>query len=166
MKAYTTRVGAGVFPTELLDEQANIITERGREYRTTTGRARRVGWLDIPLLRYAIMINDIDWIVMTKLDILGGLKKVKICVEYEIDGNRVKIASPNVRTLKKAKPIYMELDGWPALSLEDWKKVSEKGWEALPENVRAYVQTVENLLNRPIRIVSFGVSVGMEVIRK
>jgi adenylosuccinate synthase len=165
MKAYTTRVGAGVFPTELLSEEGNFIREKGKEYGTTTGRPRRVGWLDIPLLRYARRVNDIDWIAMTKLDILSGLKKVKICVEYEIDGKRVKIASPNVKTLEKSRPIYIELEGWPMLTSEEWKRVSEKGWDALPENAKIYVQMVEELLGKPIKIVSFGAQSGMEVVK-
>ncbi|MCL7389459.1 MAG: adenylosuccinate synthase, partial [Thaumarchaeota archaeon] len=121
MKAYTTRVGAGVFPTELKNREGDILREKGREYGTTTGRPRRVGWLDIPLLRYSIMINSIDWIALTKLDVLGGIRKIKICIEYDINGERVEMAPPNVRTLEKAKPVYIHLDGWSALTREEWK---------------------------------------------
>lgn len=163
MKAYTTRVGAGVFPTELKKDEADMLRERGKEYGTTTGRPRRVGWLDIPLLRYSVMVNDIDWIALTKLDVLSGFRKIKICTEYEIDGKTVKIASPNVRMLEKAQPIYIELDGWSRLTEEEWKNIVLKGWDALPENAKAYIETVEKLLNKPIRLISVGASAGMEV---
>jgi adenylosuccinate synthase len=163
MKAYTTRVGAGVFPTELKNREGDILRQKGREYGTTTGRPRRVGWLDIPLLRYSIMINSIDWIALTKLDVLGGIRKIKICIEYDINGERVEMAPPNVRTLEKAKPIYIHLDGWPALTKEEWKKVAVKGWDALPENAKTYIEMIEKLLSRPIKLVSVGASAGMEV---
>ncbi|MDT7859135.1 MAG: adenylosuccinate synthase [Candidatus Aenigmarchaeota archaeon] len=164
-KAYTTRVGAGVFPTELKNEKGEIIREKGKEYGTTTGRPRRVGWLDIPLLRYASKINDIDWIAMTKLDILSGFEKVNICVEYEIDEKRFKIVSPSVKTMERAKPIYIELDGWPDLEREEWKKIANKGFDGLPENAKTYIETVEKLVGKPIKIVSFGAEAGMEVIK-
>ncbi|MCL7402795.1 MAG: adenylosuccinate synthase [Thaumarchaeota archaeon] len=163
MKAYTTRVGAGVFPTELKNREGDILREKGREYGTTTGRPRRVGWLDIPLLRYSIMINSIDWIALTKLDVLGGIRKIKICIEYDINGERVEMAPPNVRTLEKAKPVYIHLDGWSALTKEEWKKVAVKGWDALPENAKTYIEIIEKLLSRPIKLVSVGASAGMEV---
>lgn len=163
MKAYTTRVGAGVFPTELKGGEGEILREKGREYGTTTGRPRRVGWLDIPLLRYSIMVNSVDWIAFTKLDVLSGLKRIKICLEYDVDGETIKIASPNVRTLEKAKPIYTHLDGWPTLTREEWRKISVKGWDALPENAKIYIETIEELLGRPIKLISIGASSGMEV---
>jgi len=163
MKAYTTRVGAGVFPTELKNGEGDVLREKGREYGTTTGRPRRVGWLDIPLLRYSIMINSIDWIALTKLDVLGGIRKIKICLEYDVEGERVKIAPPNVRTLEKAKPIYILLDGWSALTREEWRGIAVKGWDALPENAKIYIEMLEELLGRPIKLVSIGASAGMEV---
>ncbi|MCD6342131.1 MAG: adenylosuccinate synthase [Thaumarchaeota archaeon] len=163
MKAYSTRVGAGVFPTELGGELGDKIREAGQEFGTTTGRPRRVGWLDMPLLRYAVRISDVTWIAMTKLDILSGLEKIKICVEYDVDGKTVKIAPPEVRFLERAKPIYMEINGWGKMSEESWKKVSERGWEALPDEAKAYVETVEKLIRKPIRLVSIGADVGLEV---
>ena len=163
MKAYSTRVGAGVFPTELGGELGDKIREAGQEFGTTTGRPRRVGWLDMPLLRYAVRISDVTWIAMTKLDILSGLEKIKICVEYDVDGKTVKIAPPEVRFLERAKPIYMEINGWGKMSEESWRKVSERGWEALPDEAKAYVETVEKLIRKPIRLVSIGADVGLEV---
>jgi len=165
MKAYTTRVGAGAFPTELGGEVGERLREAGQEYGTTTGRPRRVGWLDIPLLRYTIRISNIDWIAMTKLDVLGGLDKLKICVEYELDGKSLKIAPPAVRLLDKVKPVYDEVEGWSRLTEAEWKKIAEKGWEALPDEARTYVETVEKLIGKPIRLVSVGAEAGMEVER-
>ena len=117
----------------------------------------------MPLLRYAVRISDVTWIAMTKLDILSGLEKIKICVEYDVDGKTVKIAPPEVRFLERAKPIYMEINGWGKMSEESWRKVSERGWEALPDEAKAYVETVEKLIRKPIRLVSIGADVGLEV---
>ena len=124
MKAYTTRVGAGVFPTEIGGELGIRLRDAGQEYGTTTGRPRRVGWLDIPLLRYAIRLSNVDWIALTKLDVLSGLEKLRVCVEYEVDGRALKIAPPSVRLLERVKPVYVELDGWRGLSGDEWRRLS------------------------------------------
>ncbi len=165
MKAYSTRVGAGIFPTELRGELGDKIREVGQEYGTATGRPRRVGWLDIPLLRYAIRISDVTWIAMTKLDVLSGLDKLKICVEYDVNGKTMKIAPPSVKLLSNVKPQYIEVDGWKKLSEEDWRKIAEKGWDALPDEAKAYIEFIEKLLGKPIKLVSIGAEVGMEVMR-
>lgn len=165
MKAYTTRVGAGVFPTEIGGELGDKLREAGQEYGTTTGRPRRIGWLDMPLLRYAVRVSDVSWIALTKLDVLSGLDELRICVEYEADGGSLKIASPSVKLLSEVKPVYIQVDGWGKMGEDDWKKVAERGWDALPDEAKAYVETVEKLLGKPIRIVSIGAEVGMEVER-
>jgi len=164
MKAYSTRVGAGVFPTELHGELADRIREIGGEYGTTTGRPRRVGWLDIPLLRYAVKISNVSWIAMTKLDVLTGLKKLKICKEYVVDDDVVKIAHPSVKKLEKVKPNYVEVDGWD-IDQGDWRKLAERGWESFPPEAKNYVELVERLLGVPIKLVSVGPEAGMEVWR-
>ena len=164
MKAYSTRVGAGVFPTELHGELADRIREIGGEYGTTTGRPRRVGWLDIPLLRYAVKISNVSWIAMTKLDVLTGLKKLKICKEYVVDDEVVKIAHPSVKRLEKVKPNYVEVDGWD-IDQGDWRKLAERGWESFPPEAKNYVELVERLLGVPIKLVSVGPEAGMEVWR-
>jgi adenylosuccinate synthase len=164
-KAYTTRVGAGVFPTEVGGELGERLREVGQEYGTTTGRPRRVGWLDIPLLRYAIRISNVDWIALTKLDVLSGLDKIKICVEYEYDGKILKIAPPAVRLLSRVKPIYEEVKGWEKISEDEWRRIAEKGWEALPDEAKAYVELLEDLLGKPIKLISIGADAGMEVER-
>jgi adenylosuccinate synthase len=162
-KAYTTRVGAGVFPTEVGGELGERLREVGQEYGTTTGRPRRVGWLDIPLLRYAIRISNVDWIALTKLDVLSGLDKIKICVEYEYDGKILKIAPPAVRLLSRVKPIYEEVKGWEKISEDEWRRIAERGWEALPDEAKAYVELLEDLLGKPIKLISIGADAGMEV---
>ena len=164
MKAYSTRVGAGVFPTELHGDLANRIREIGGEYGTTTGRPRRVGWLDIPLLRYAVKISNVSWIAMTKLDVLTGLKKLKICKEYVVDDEVIEIAHPSVKRLERVKPNYIEVDGWD-IDQEDWRKLVERGWEAFPSEAKSYVELVEKLLGIPIKLVSVGPEAGMEVWR-
>ena len=164
MKAYSTRVGAGVFPTELHGELADRIREIGGEYGTTTGRPRRVGWLDIPLLRYAVRISNVSCIAMTKLDVLTGLKKLKICKEYVVDDDVVKIAHPSVKKLEKVKPNYVEVDGWD-IDQGDWRKLAERGWESFPPEAKNYVELVERLLGVPIKLVSVGPEAGMEVWR-
>ena len=164
-KAYTTRVGAGVFPTEVGGELGERLREAGQEYGTTTGRPRRVGWLDIPLLRYAIRISNVDWIALTKLDVLSGLDKIKICVEYEYDGKILKIAPPAVRLLSRVKPIYEEVKGWEKISEDEWRSIAKRGWEALPDEAKAYVELLEDLLGKPIKLISIGADAGMEVER-
>ncbi|MCD6125728.1 MAG: adenylosuccinate synthase [Thaumarchaeota archaeon] len=164
MKAYSTRVGAGVFPTELHGELADRIREIGGEYGTTTGRPRRVGWLDIPLLRYAVKISNVSWIAMTKLDVLTGLKKLKICKEYVVDDEVVKIVHPSVKKLEKVKPNYVEVDGWD-IDQGDWRKLAERGWESFPPEAKNYVELVERLLGVPVKLVSVGPEAGMEVWR-
>jgi len=165
MKAYTTRVGAGVFPTEIGGELGIRLREAGQEYGTTTGRPRRVGWLDIPLLRYAIRLSNVDWIALTKLDVLSGLEKLRVCVEYEVDGKSLKIAPPSVRLLERVKPVYVELDGWSRLSEDEWRRAAERGWDAMPDEAKAYVEFLERELGKPIRLVSVGAEAGAEVAR-
>ncbi len=164
-KAYTTRVGAGVFPTEVGGELGERLREVGQEYGTTTGRPRRVGWLDIPLLRYAIRISNVDWIALTKLDVLSGLEKIRICIEYEVDGRILKISPPDVRLLSRVEPVYEEVKGWEKISEEGWKRIAERGWEALPDEAKAYVELLEDLLGKPIKLISVGAEAGMEVER-
>ncbi|MEM4648795.1 MAG: adenylosuccinate synthase [Nitrososphaerota archaeon] len=164
-KAYTTRVGAGVFPTEIKGELGERLRELGQEYGTTTGRPRRVGWLDIPLMRYAMRISNVDWIALTKLDVLSGLEKIRICVEYEVDGKALGIAPPSVKLLNRVKPVYEEVDGWRKISEDEWRRIAERGWEALPDEAKAYIELLEDLLEKPIKLISIGAEAGMEVER-
>jgi adenylosuccinate synthase len=149
VKAYTTRVGAGPFVTELEGELADKIRTVGAEFGTTTGRPRRVGWLDLPLLRAAIRLNGFTEIALTKLDVLSGLEKVKVCTEYKCNGKRMKELPADLEELEKCKPVFEELPGFEV-------KGSEKEYTELPEKARAYVEFVEKALGVPIKIVSIG----------
>jgi adenylosuccinate synthase len=155
-KAYTTRVGGGPFPTELTDETGERIREKGKEYGTTTGRPRRCGWLDGVALRYAVRINSLDGLAVTKLDVLGGLEKVRICTAYEVDGKTTKNFPASLIALEKCKPVYEELDGWKDYSQEEWKRIAKEGYYALPKEVRDYLKKIEEVAGVPIFFISIG----------
>jgi len=149
-KAYTTRVGSGPFPTELLDDAGEHLRTVGREYGTTTGRQRRCGWFDAVVGRYAVQVNGITDLVVTKLDILSGLDKVPICVAYEIDGERVDTMPTTQTAFHHAKPIYEELPGWS-------DDISKARTDAdLPANARRYVEKLEELCGTRVSVVGVG----------
>ena len=155
-KAYTTRVGGGPFPTELKDEIGERIREKGKEFGTTTGRPRRCGWLDAVMLKYAKRVNSLDGLVITKLDVLGGLKKVKMCVAYECEGKRIEEFPADLKMLEKCKPVYEEFDGWKDLPREEWLRRAKEGYEALPEEARNYLKRIEELTKVPVFLISVG----------
>lgn len=150
MKAYTTRVGEGPFPTEEDNETGEILRKTGGEYGSNTGRPRRCGWLDLVIGKYGVMINGLTDIVLTKLDVLDGFDKVKIAVAYEIDGKRYANYPPNLRKSKEIKVIYEEFDGWK----EDISKI--KNYDELPENCKKYIKFIEEFLGCPVSMVSVG----------
>jgi len=177
VKAYTTRVGRGPFPTEqgtdkqtmneLKDEKlkpenilkanegcayctGKVLRKRGAEYGTTTGRARRTGWFDAVIVKYAVRINGLTSIAVTKLDCFSDLKKIKLCVAYEINGKETENYPTNLEELEKAKPVYEEMDGW-CCDISDIKK-----FEALPENAKKYLKRIEELAGVPVSILSIG----------
>lgn len=149
-KAYSTRVGEGPFVCELFDDMGETLRSNGHEYGATTGRARRCGWLDVNVVRHAAMINGLTDLVITKLDILTGIKTIKMCVAYEIDGKRYDYIPSNVEDLAKAKPIYEEFEGWN----EDIS--SMKTYEELPVNAKKYLARIEELTKTKISMVSVG----------
>ncbi len=149
-KAYTTRVGAGPFPTELLDETGNYIRETGHEYGTVTGRPRRVGWFDSVALRHSKRVAGIDALSLNLLDVFSGLKTVKIAVAYELDGQKIDYYPASLKELERCKPIYEELPGWD----EDITKVTKL--EDLPENSRHFLSRVSELVGVPLVTVSVG----------
>jgi adenylosuccinate synthase len=149
-KAYTTRVGEGPFPTELTDDVGNRIRQAGREFGTTTGRPRRCGWLDLVILRYTCMINGVSDIAFTKMDVLGGMKELKVCTSYEIDGKKVSDFPSDLHRLSKAKPVYETLPGWGE-DICGCKKRKE-----LPKNAQKYLDFVEKQLGVPMKIISVG----------
>ncbi len=150
VKAYITRVGKGPFPTELLDDIGSLIREKGNEYGTTTGRPRRCGWLDATVLKYAARINGLGSIAVTKLDVLGGLKKLKICIGYEHQGRIIEEFPASLAVLEKCKPIYEEMDGWE----EDISGVKE--YRLLPANAKRYLERIEEVSGAEISMVSVG----------
>ncbi len=150
MKAYTTRVGSGPYPTELRDETGDRITNRGHEFGTTTGRRRRVGWFDAVPLRYAVEVNSVSSIVLNKLDVLAGIEEVMLCVAYEIDGRRVERWPASAEEVARAKPIYERFPGWSD-PLHDARTPDD-----LPPAARAYVRALEEMAGVPIVLVSVG----------
>lgn len=152
-KSYTTRVGEGPFPTELSGEEGDRMREKGKEFGTTTGRPRRCGWIDLVILRYARMINGMSELAITKLDVLGGFRKLKVCVAYEIDGNRVVDFPSDSRMLERARPVYTEMDGWNRI---DEEKVRKEGYSGLPGNARKYVESIEREVGVRASIISYG----------
>jgi adenylosuccinate synthase len=150
MKAYTTRVGSGPMPTELNDDTAHRIRERGREYGTTTGRPRRVGWLDLVATKYSVMINGATGVALTMLDVLAGFDQISVCTAYEIDGKTYDYFVPDAIELSKAKPVLTSLPGWT----QDLSTVTSR--DRLPDNARKYVDFLEKYLGVPIQIVSVG----------
>ena len=150
MKAYVTRVGEGPFPTEQDNEIGEKLRAIGHEYGATTGRPRRCGWLDLVIGRYAVLINGLTDIVLTKIDVLTGFEKIKVAVGYEIDG-KVHTSYPgNLRKSKPLKIVYEELDGW----MQDITQI--KNYEELPENCKKYIEYIENKLNCNVSMVSVG----------
>jgi len=149
-KAYCTRVGGGPFPTELNDETAELIRERAHEYGTTTGRARRCGWLDAVAARYSRRVNGLTGAAITRLDILDVLPSLKIGIGYEMDGKRIDYFPGSIAALARCKPVYEELPGWQSDTTEI------RSFEALPEAARSYVERVEALIGCPVNLLSVG----------
>ncbi|WP_029150390.1 adenylosuccinate synthase [Microbacterium indicum] len=150
VKAYTTRVGAGPFPTELEGEEADWLREQGHEYGVTTGRARRVGWYDAPITRYATRINGVTDLVMTKLDTLTGLERIPVCVAYEVNGERVDEVPINQSDFHHAKPILEEHPGWT----EDITGVRD--FADLPQTAQDYVLALEEMSGTRISVIGVG----------
>ena len=149
-KAYTTRVGAGPFVSELVGKTGDYLQEKGQEYGATTGRPRRCGWLDLIVVRYSARINGLTHLAITKLDILANLDPVKLCVAYEYKGKRLENIPAELSTLEKCNPLYEEMDGWH----EDIS--GARTFEDLPRNAQAYVQKIEKWVGIPVSIISVG----------
>ncbi|MGC8777621.1 MAG: adenylosuccinate synthase, partial [Candidatus Caldatribacteriaceae bacterium] len=159
-KAYTSRVGEGPFPTELKDEMGEYLREKGREYGATTGRPRRCGWLDGVALRYAVRINHITALALTKLDVLRGLPRIQFCHAYEAKGEIVEEFPLYPRLLKECRPLYQDFEGWD----EDIASVRE--YSELPLSVRRFVEGIEDFVGIPVSIISVGPKRGDTIIRK
>jgi len=157
-KAYTTRVGAGPYPTEIHGDLAEELRAIGAEYGTTTGRPRRVGWLDVPALRYAARINGLTHINLTKLDVLSHLDVIRVGAAYELDGKRLTSVPASIAELERVKVVYEDLPGWKS----DISGVRE--WGALPQEARDYVARVEELVGCGAKCAWIGVGPGRDAI--
>lgn len=150
VKAYTTRVGKGPFPTELFDENGEFLRGKGHEYGTTTGRARRCGWLDAVILKYSVRVSGITHFALTKLDTLTGLKKIKICTGYKFNGRIITDFPASLEDLAQCEPVYEEFDGWE----EDIQ--GAKTFDDLPYNAQKYIRRIEELIGIKAAIISVG----------
>ncbi len=150
VKAYTTRVGAGPFPTELFDENGEFLRATGHEFGTTTGRPRRCGWYDAPIARYSARINGVTDFVLTKLDVLTGLPEIPVCVAYEVDGKRIDEMPVNQTDFHHAKPIYQNFAGWT----EDISKA--RTFADLPKNAQDYIVALEAMSGARISAIGVG----------
>jgi len=149
-KAYCTRVGGGPMPTELKDETGDLIRERGQEYGTTTGRPRRCGWFDAVAARFSTRINGFTEVVITRLDILDTLPRLKICIAYELDGRTIDYFPASLSALDRCQPIYEELPGWQAPTTDI------REYEQLPVEARQYIARLEELISRPVSLICVG----------
>jgi adenylosuccinate synthase len=149
-KAYTTRVGAGPFPTELHDASGEFLRSKGFEFGTTTGRPRRTGWFDAPVARYAQRINGVTDFVLTKLDVLTGLERIPVCVAYEVDGRRIREVPVSQSDFHHAVPVYEDLPGWS----EDITGC--RSWAELPEAAREYLDYIADFIGVPVVLVGVG----------
>lgn len=150
VKAYTTRVGEGPFPTELFDANAKRLQEQGHEFGTTTGRPRRCGWFDAELIRFAVKLNGVSEIVITKLDVLDTFKKIKLCTGYTFNGKSIVYTDGIMNKLRHVKPVYREVKGWG---------VSTRGikvFKALPKEAKAYIELIDKLIGVKVSYISNG----------
>jgi adenylosuccinate synthase len=159
LKAYTTRVGSGPFPTELNDDQGEYLRKQGGEFGVTTGRSRRTGWFDAVIARYASRVNGITDYFLTKLDVLSGLEKVPVCVAYEVDGRRVDEMPMTQTDVHHAVPVYEELPGW----FEDISHC--RTFDELPANAKAYVQYLESIIGARVSAIGVGPGRDQTIVR-
>ncbi len=150
VKAYTTRVGKGPFPTEATGKDEKTLRERGKEYGATTGRPRRCGWLDLFALKYSVKLNGVNSIVLTKIDILDSFEKIKVCTGYKYKGKILENFPTESWILEEVEPIYDEIEGWKGIT----SGITE--YNKLPEKAKKYIKYIENYLNVPVSIISTG----------
>ena len=152
VKGYLSRVGESPLPTEITGAEAESLRTKGKEYGTTTGRPRRVGWIDLVQVRQAVRVNGLTEIALTKLDILNNYKTLKVCLSYEIGGKTVTEMPAGLSEYRKAKPVYKTLPGWNSLP----EKVWEKGYDSLPQELKNYISFIEDEVDCPVKIISVG----------
>ena len=152
VKAYLSRVGESPLPSEMHGNEAEALREKGGEYGTTTGRPRRVGWLDLVQVRQAVRVNGLTEIALTKLDVLSGFESIKVCVSYDVNGENILEMPASLSQYRLAKPVYESLSGWDNLPDKIW----EKGFNALPETLKEYIKFVEDQIDCPVKLISVG----------
>jgi adenylosuccinate synthase len=153
VKAYLSRVGAGPLPTELDGDLADTIRERGGEFGTVTGRPRRIGWLDVPMLRHAARASGFTGIAVNHLDVLAGLDELKVGHAYELDGERLETMPATTERWAECEPVYREFEPW---SEADWDAVAAEGYDALPESARQYLEYLGDELDAPVYAIGVG----------
>ena len=159
VKAYTTRVGGGPFPTELSDATGAHLAKRGNEFGSVTGRPRRCGWIDVPLLRRSVQLSGIDGLCITKLDVLDGLESIRVCVGYTVDGTPVDLVPTGADAVARCAPVYETLPGWRE------RTVGARTLEALPSAARGYLDRLQELAGVPIAMVSTGADRDETILR-
>jgi len=150
VKAYATRVGTGPFPTELTDDTGAGLAKRGNEFGSVTGRPRRCGWLDLAALKRSLQLNGVDGLCITKLDVLDGMREIKVCTSYRMDGRALDLIPTGAEAVARCTPVYETLPGWSEST------VGARSFDALPANARAYLKRIETLTGVPIAMVSTG----------
>lgn len=157
VKAFTSRVGTGPFPAELQGAEAKTLRDASLgEYGTTTGRPRRVGWMDTVMVRFAARVNGPDYLAVTKLDVLAGRPVVKVCVAYRVDGEETRHFPANMSRFARCAPVYEELAGWEDISADTWREVVKGGYDQLPSEMREYLSFLTRETGVPVGIVSVG----------
>jgi len=160
VKAYTTRVGTGPFPTELTDDIGAGLAKRGNEFGSVTGRARRCGWLDMPALNRSLQLNGVNGLCMTKLDVLDGIDEIKVCVGYLVNGEPLALLPSGADAVAECTPVYESLPGWRDST------VGVKHFDALPANARTYLTRIEELTGVPVAMVSTGPDRAETIVRR
>jgi adenylosuccinate synthase len=156
VKAYLSRVGTGPLPTEMTDDESDLadeVRERGGEFGTVTGRPRRIGWLDVPMLRHAARRSGFTGVAVNHLDVLAELPTLKLCEAYDLDGERLETMPATTERWARCEPVYREFDPWPDA---DWAAVAEAGYDALPETAREYLEFVSEAVDAPVYAVGVG----------
>ena len=161
-KAYLSRVGESPLPSEMHGKEAKMLRDKGGEYGTTTGRPRRVGWIDLVQVRQAVRVNGLTEIALTKLDILNGLDKLPVCVSYNVNGKRITEMPASLTEYRNAKPVYEILAGWGDLPENVW----DKGYNTMPKTLKNYITFIEREVDCPVKIVSVGPQRHETIIRK
>ena len=156
VKVYTSRVGSGPVPTELNDATANYIRDKGGEYGTTTGRPRRIGWLDLVTVRYSVQVNGFTGLAFTRLDTLSGVEKIKVCTHYTLDGKKTTSMPASHKDFARCKPVYREFKGWKDAGEKEWRAMAKKGFKALPKEAQSYLTFISKTVCVPIYIVVVG----------